>query len=55
MTASGPSRLGPSADQRDVEIALLSHRLGVLRRHVARLRRSATDPAIRATLACIQS
>jgi putative transposase len=44
-------RLGPTPDEKDVEIAVLCHQLGVLRRQVARPRYSPTDRAVVATLA----
>jgi transposase InsO family protein len=43
--------IGPSPDEKDVEIAVLRHQLGVIRRQVARRRFSPTDRAVLATLA----
>jgi hypothetical protein len=37
-------RLGPSPDQKDVEIAMLRHQLTVFRRQVARPRYSPAEP-----------
>lgn len=43
--------LGPSADDKDVEIAVLRHQLSIVRRQVPRPRYSPTDRALLATLA----
>src|SRR5213078_3737762 len=43
--------LGPSADAKDVEIAVLRHQLVVLRRQVARPRYTPTDRLVLASLA----
>src|SRR5207248_3544178 len=43
--------LGPKADDKDVEIAVLRHQLAVLHRQVARPRYAPTDRLVLATLA----
>ena len=48
-------RLGPSPDQKDVEIAVLRHPLAVLSRQVARPRYSPTDRVLLATMARLLS
>jgi hypothetical protein len=48
-------RLGPSPDEKDVEIAVLRHQLAMPRRQVAHPRYSPTDRAVLATLARLLS
>ena len=48
-------RLGPSPDQKDVEIAVLRHQLAVVRRQVTRPGYSPADRAVLATLAKLLS
>ncbi len=43
--------IGPTPDEKDVEIAVLRHQLSVMHRQVARPRFSPTDRAVLATLA----
>lgn len=48
-------RLGPTPDEKDIEIAVLRHQLEVQRRQVARPRDSPADRALLATLARLLS
>jgi putative transposase len=49
----GPIGLGPTPDAKDVEIAVLRHQLGVLRRQVSRPRYTPSDRTVLATLAAL--